>query len=91
MEKIGENLDFVENSNFTRESTEAAVRGFSVINSQENTRGRVEVNSKVTERNSAIFCNETLPQVVSCETVVLQKRSGRLEALRQRKNIFKIT
>ena len=91
MEKIGENLDFVENSNFTRESTEAAVRGFSVINSQENTRGRVEVNSKVTERNSAIFCNETLPQVVSSEAVVLQKRSGRLEALRERENIFKIT
>ena len=91
MEKIGENLDFVENSNFTRESTEAAVHGFSDLNSQENTRDRVEVNSKVTERNSAIFCNETLPQVVSCETVVLQKRSGRLEALRERENIFKIT
>ena len=45
--KIGENLDFVENSNFIRESTEAAVHRFSVINSQENTRDRVELNIKL--------------------------------------------
>ena len=45
--KIGENLDFVENSNFIRESTEAAVRRFSVINSQENTCDRVELNIKL--------------------------------------------
>ena len=89
MEKIGENLDFVKNSNFIRESTEAAVRRFSVINSQENTRDRVKLNSKVTELNSLIFCNETLPQAVSCETAVLQKTSGLLEAPRE--NIFKIT
>ena len=35
-EKCSENLDFVENSNFIRESTEAAVRGFSGKNSREN-------------------------------------------------------
>ena len=37
-EKITENLGFVENSNFTSESTEAAVRGCSSIYSEENTR-----------------------------------------------------
>ena len=45
--KIGENLDFVENSNFIRESTEATVRRFSVINSLENTCDRVELNIKL--------------------------------------------
>ena len=40
-DKIAENLDFVENSNFIRGSTEVAVRGCPGENSQENTRGRV--------------------------------------------------
>ena len=40
-ENIAENLVFVENGNFVRESTEAAVPKCSGINSQENTRGRV--------------------------------------------------
>ena len=39
--KIPGNLDFVANSNSNRESTEAAVRVCSSINSQENTRGEV--------------------------------------------------
>ena len=37
--KIGQNLDFVENSNFIRESIGAGFRGFSAVNSQENTHG----------------------------------------------------
>ena len=40
-EKIAENLDFIENGNFIGESTEAAVRGCSGINSVEDARGRV--------------------------------------------------
>ena len=40
-EKIIENLAFVENSKFIRESTEAAVRGCFGITSQENNCGRV--------------------------------------------------
>ena len=32
-EKVGENLCFVENSNFIKGSTEAAVRGCSSVNS----------------------------------------------------------
>ena len=39
--KIAENLDFVENSNFILRSTKAADRGYSRINSQENTRDGV--------------------------------------------------
>ena len=39
--KIAENLDFVESSNVTRESTEAALLGCSGINLQEHTRGGV--------------------------------------------------
>ena len=39
--KIPENLDFVENTIFITESTEAAVHGCSGINSQENTLGEV--------------------------------------------------
>ena len=39
--EIAENLDFVENSDFIRESIEAAFHGCSVINSQENTCGGV--------------------------------------------------
>ena len=41
--EITENLGFVENSNFIRGSTDAAVRGCSGINSKENTRGRILV------------------------------------------------
>ena len=33
-ERISGNLDFVENDNFVRESTKAAIRGFSGINSR---------------------------------------------------------
>ena len=40
-EEIAENLDFVENSDFIRGSTEAAVRSCCGINSQENTHGGV--------------------------------------------------
>ena len=40
-EKITENLGYVENSNFIRGSTEAAVRGCSGINSKENTGGGI--------------------------------------------------
>ena len=40
-EKISGNLDFVENNNFIRESTEAAIRGFSGINSQKNILDRI--------------------------------------------------
>lgn len=36
-EKYGENLDFVENSNFSKEDTEGAVCGCSGINLQKNT------------------------------------------------------
>ena len=40
-EKIAENLGFVENSNFFRRSTEAAVHGCSGITSNKNTYGGV--------------------------------------------------
>ena len=40
-EEIAENLDFEENNYFIRGSTAAAVRGCSVINSQQNTRDAV--------------------------------------------------
>ena len=33
-ERISGNLDFVENDNFVRDSTKAAIRGFSGINSR---------------------------------------------------------
>ena len=39
LEKVAENLDFVENSNLIRESTETAVCRCSGIYSQENIRG----------------------------------------------------
>ena len=39
--KIAENLDFLESSNVTRESTEPAVLGCSGVNLQEHTRGGV--------------------------------------------------
>ena len=38
--KIAENLDFAENSNFFRGSTEACFRGCSTVNSQEKNPGR---------------------------------------------------
>ena len=38
---VAENSDFVENSNFIRKSTEAAVRGCSGMNWQEDTHGVV--------------------------------------------------
>ena len=38
---LGENLDFIETSNFISESTEIAARGCSGINSQVNTCGGV--------------------------------------------------
>ena len=38
---LGENLDFIETSNFISESTEVAARGCSGINSQVNTCGGV--------------------------------------------------
>ena len=38
-EKIAKNLDFVENSNFIRGSTEAAALSCSGVNSQKNTHG----------------------------------------------------
>ena len=47
---LGENwrkLRFCRKHYFIRESTEAAVCRFSVINSQENTRDRVELNIKL--------------------------------------------
>lgn len=40
-EEIAENLDFEEDNYFIRESAEAAVRGCSVRNSQQNTRDGV--------------------------------------------------
>ena len=40
-EKTVENLDSVENSKFIRENTEAAVRGWSGINLQENMRAKL--------------------------------------------------
>ena len=40
-ENISESSDFVENINFIRKVTEVAVRGFSDINSKENTCGGV--------------------------------------------------
>ena len=40
-EKIAENLGFVENNNFIRGSTEAAVHGCSDINKPESSRGGV--------------------------------------------------
>ena len=51
-EENKENRDFVENSNFIRGSTEAAVRDCSGVNLQENTLGRV---------------HRTPSQVFSCE------------------------
>ena len=39
LEKVAENLDFVENSNLIRESTETAIFRCSGIYSQESTRG----------------------------------------------------
>ena len=38
--KTAENIDFVENSNFIRENTEAPVRGCSSVNWQGNICGR---------------------------------------------------
>ena len=40
-EKIVDNLDFVENINYIRESSETAVRKFSGVNLQENTHAGV--------------------------------------------------
>ena len=54
-ENIAENLGFVENSNFIRESTEAAVSRFSVVNSHESTCGRVQLYIKVTELNRLVL------------------------------------
>ena len=54
-ENIAENLGFVENSNFIRESTEAAVSRFSAVNSHENTCGGVQLYITVTELNLVVL------------------------------------
>ena len=48
MEKIPENLDFAENSNIIRKSTQAAICWCSGFNSQENTCGRVVLQGSPT-------------------------------------------
>ena len=53
-EKITENLDVAENSNFIRGSKEVAVRGYSIVGSY---------YGKVKDLNLCLYYQRTLPQV----------------------------
>ena len=74
-EGIAKNWNFVENSNFIREITEAAVRSCSGVNSEQNTHNEVLLSKSY---KPAILILRTLTQFFSCEVSFLQNIYGRL-------------
>lgn len=74
-EEIAKNLNFVENSNFIREITEAAVRSCSGVNSEQNTHNEVLLSKSY---KPAILILRTLTHFFSCEVSFLQNIYGRL-------------
>ena len=81
MEKITQNLAFVENSNFIRASTEAAVRGCFGINSK----GKSPVIVTLQDLSIELYNNRALRQVFPIKQHFYT--SGQLEVLSE--NILK--